>query len=154
MREFTTSQLLGRPLDEVFAFHAEPANLERITPPFLRFRIVTPPPIEMREGAEIEYRLRIHGVPVRWVTRITAFEPPYRFVDEQLKGPYRAWIHEHCFERDGDATRVRDRVRYEVPGGPLEGLVHRLFVRPDIERIFRHRAETLDREFATSPPPA
>ncbi|MHC5023711.1 MAG: SRPBCC family protein [Planctomycetota bacterium] len=129
---------LTRPRDEVFAFFADAHNLERITPPRLRFEILTPDPIEMREGLLIDYRLRLRGIPMRWQSAITAWEPPYRFVDEQRRGPYRRWIHEHVFEDDGDGTIVRDEVRYGVPGGRL---VHALLVAPDLRRIFAYRSE-------------
>ncbi|MFZ5787076.1 MAG: SRPBCC family protein, partial [Acidobacteriota bacterium] len=136
----TSELVLPRPREEVFPFFADARNLERITPPWLRFRILTPGPIGMREGALIDYRLRIHGVPVRWRTRIAAWEPPFRFVDEQVRGPYRSWVHEHLFDAVDGGTLCRDRVEYAVPGGAV---VARLLVRPDTERIFAYRREVL-----------
>src|SRR3954468_23005074 len=100
--------LLPRPVTEVFMFFAEPGNLETLTPPWLRFHILTPQPILMRAGARIDYRLRVHGLPVRWQSEITAWEPPVRFVDEQRRGPYRVWVHEHTFEEGDGGTEVRD----------------------------------------------
>ena len=139
-RSFAAEQWLPRPRAEVFPFFADAANLERLTPPWLSFRILTPRPVAMAAGALIDYRLRIRGVPVRWRTRIAVWEPPDRFVDEQLRGPYRLWVHEHTFaERDG-GTLCRDEVRYAVPGGAL---VDRLLVRPDVERIFAWRRQAL-----------
>ena len=139
-RSFAAEQWLPRPRAEVFPFFADAANLERLTPPWLSFRILTPRPVAMAAGALIDYRLRIRGVPVRWRTRIAVWEPPDRFVDEQLRGPYRLWVHEHTFaERDG-GTLCRDQVRYAVPGGAL---VDRLLVRPDVERIFAWRRRAL-----------
>lgn len=132
-------RLPGTP-DEVFDFFARARNLEAITPPLLRFEVLTPEPIEMRAGALIAYRLRIRGVPLRWLTQITAWEPPQRFVDEQLKGPYALWEHTHDFERDGDATIMRDVVRYRVGFGPLGALAHALVVKRDVEAVFEHRA--------------
>jgi ligand-binding SRPBCC domain-containing protein len=129
-----------RGIDEVFAFHADAANLQAITPAFLDFRIVTPPPIEMKVGARIEYRIRLRGFPMRWLTEITAWEPTKRFVDEQLKGPYRLWLHEHTFETREGGTLIRDRVRYAVPFGRL---VHGWAVAPDVRRIFTFRHEAL-----------
>jgi len=127
---------LPRPRDEVFAFFADARNLEQITPGFLRFQMLTPGPVDMRVGARIEYRIRLRGLPLRWESEITAWEPGARFVDEQRRGPYRRWVHEHHFaERDG-GTLVTDDVRYAVPGGRL---VNRLFVQPDLERIFDYR---------------
>jgi ligand-binding SRPBCC domain-containing protein len=133
---------LPRPRVEVFPFFADAFNLERITPAWLRFRILTPPPIEMRPGLRIDYALRLHGLPLRWQSEITAWEPPDRFVDEQRRGPYRLWRHEHTFEELDGGTLVRDRVRYEVPGG---GLVDRVLVRRDLDRIFSFRREAIAR---------
>jgi len=135
--------LEGRP-DEVFPFFADAANLEAITPPWLAFRVVTPRPIEMREGTLIEYRLKLHGVPVHWLTRIEEWAPGERFVDVQLHGPYALWHHTHEFEPAGDGrTLMRDTVRYALPFGPLGDLARRLFVARDVSRIFDYREETL-----------
>jgi ligand-binding SRPBCC domain-containing protein len=142
VKEFilATEAWLPRPLAEVFAFFADAGNLDVLTPPWLRFEILTPRPIQMRVGALIDYRLRLRGLPLRWQSEITAWQPPHRFVDEQRRGPYRAWIHEHTFiERDG-GTLVGDRIRYAVPGGAL---VNTLFVRRDVEKIFKYRQARL-----------
>jgi ligand-binding SRPBCC domain-containing protein len=148
LHDFQSELWLPLPPAELFPFFADAANLQALTPPWLHFRIVTPAPIAMREGALMDYHLRVHGLPLRWRTRINAWEPPRRFVDEQIRGPYRQWIHEHTFEvRDG-GTLARDRVRYAVP---LDFLVHRWFVQPDIERIFQFRAEALQKRFAARP---
>jgi len=135
-------QWLPQPRDRVFEFFADACQLEAITPPWLRFAVLTPPPIEMHAGARIEYRLRLHGIPIRWQSVISVWEPPFRFVDEQVRGPYRRWRHEHVFDIAENGTFCRDIVDYEVPGGAL---VDRLFVRPDLRRIFRFRQETLAR---------
>lgn len=135
---------LPRPIDEVFRFFADAGNLNELTPPWLRFSVVTPPPVEMRVGAMIDYKLRIRGIPIHWRSEITAWEPPHRFVDEQRRGPYRLWIHEHRFEACGEGTRVIDDVRYAVPGGVI---VHKFFVGPDLQRIFRYRRERLVEQF-------
>ena len=133
-------QRLPRPPQEVFPFFADAGNLEAITPAWLRFRIVTPRPIEMRAGALIEYRLRLHGLPVSWLTTIEAWEPGERFVDMQLTGPYRLWHHTHVFEPDGaGGTIMRDTVRYALPFGPLGAIAHRAFVARDLAAIFDHR---------------
>lgn len=139
-------QWVPRPLGEVFAFFADAANLEALTPPWLHFRILTPA-VAMEAGALIDYRLYLHGVPLRWRTIITDWEPGRRFVDEQLHGPYRLWRHEHTFsERDG-GTVLGDEVRYLAPGGPLAPLVHRVLVRPDLERIFDYRQRIIAERF-------
>lgn len=150
VRVLERSQLLGRPLDEVFPFFADARNLQRLTPPLLNFRILTPMPIEMRAGALIDYRLVLHGFPLRWRTEITAWEAPYRFEDTQRRGPYRLWVHEHTFEARGGHTLARDRVRYAMVGGEL---VHRLLVAPDLQRIFDYRAERLAEVFGEVPSP-
>lgn len=132
-------QIVERPLEEVFAFYSEARNLERLTPDWLSFQVLTPAPIEMRAGSRIEYRLRLHGFPVRWVSQIEVWEPGRCFVDRQVRGPYREWHHRHEFEASGSGTTVRDRVRYEMPFGALGELSRRLFVTRDLERVFDYR---------------
>jgi ligand-binding SRPBCC domain-containing protein len=129
-----------RPLSTVFPFFANAYNLQRITPSSLSFRVLTPDPVTMHAGALIDYRLRVHKIPIAWQSEITVWEPPNRFVDEQRRGPYRWWIHDHLFEEDNDSTVVRDRVRYGVPGGRL---INRLIVARDLRRVFQYRAEKL-----------
>jgi ligand-binding SRPBCC domain-containing protein len=132
-------RLPGTPA-EVFPFFADAGNLEAITPPWLAFGVVTPRPIEMRAGTLIEYRLRLHGLPIRWRTTIAVWDPPHRFVDVQLSGPYRMWHHTHDFTPAPDGgTVMRDTVRYALPFGPLGGMAHRLLVKRDLERIFDYR---------------
>jgi len=138
---------LARPLDQVFAFFADASNLEAITPPWLGFRILTPLPLEMRAGAVIDYRIRLHGIPLAWRSEITAYDPPYRFVDEQRRGPYRRWRHEHRFDASADGTRIVDHVRYRVWGGRP---VHALLVRPQLQNIFRFRQERLGALFGVA----
>jgi ligand-binding SRPBCC domain-containing protein len=146
-------QRVELPLDQAFAFYGDAHNLERITPPLLRFEVVTPRPIEMGVGTLIEYRLRLHRVPVRWRTRIEAWEPPRRFVDVQVRGPYSLWEHTHTFEEDGpDATIIGDRVRYSIPFGLLGELANRLLVRRDVEGIFDYRREAVERELGRPVP--
>ncbi len=133
-------QWLDRPIDEVFAFFGDAANLEAITPPWLGFSVQTSMPITMRAGTLIEYRLLWHRLPMRWKTVIEAWEPPHRFVDRQLKGPYRLWHHTHTFvSRDG-GTSIRDEVRYRLPFGLLGTAMHRLRIRRDLDAIFDYRA--------------
>lgn len=144
---FEAQTLIPAPLERVFEFFSRAENLERITPKSLRFEILSPMPIVMKPGALIEYRLRLSGIPFRWVTKITAWEPNRRFVDEQLKGPYRQWIHEHTFESDGSRTRMRDVVDYAVPGGPLAPIINALFVKRQVQKIFAHRGDEIRRQF-------
>lgn len=145
-REFQTELWLPLPPEELFPFFADAGNLDAITPRWLSLRIVTPPPIEMREGALIDYKLRVRGIPLHWRTRINEWQPPHRFEDEQVRGPYRQWIHKHTFEPRDGGTLARDVVRYAVP---LDFIAHRWLVRPDIENIFHFRAEALRGRFAS-----
>jgi ligand-binding SRPBCC domain-containing protein len=142
--EFSQSQWLDRRLQELFPFFAEARNLGRITPPWLRFEVLDEGPIEMQVGALIDYRIHWRGIPLRWRSEIAVWEPPFRFVDRQVRGPYRLWHHDHLFtERDG-GTEVSDQVRYAVWGGPL---IERLFVRRDVAAIFAYRRRRLTELF-------
>lgn len=143
---------LPRRRDEVFPFFADAANLNLLVPEYLRFGILTPPPIEMRRSTLIDYRLRLRGIPVRWRTLISAWEPPSRFVDEQVRGPYRLWRHEHRFEDRDGGTLCIDHVDYAVPGGVLEPLIHRLLVRRDVEHIFDYRRRRMTTLFPAALP--
>ncbi len=135
-------QLLPLDIETTFAFFADAGNLERLTPPWLNFQILSQMPLVMRPGTRINYRLKLHGIAIDWQSEISAWVPPYRFVDEQRRGPYRLWHHTHTFEAVGDnATLVHDEVLYAVPGGAIVNLL----VRPDLERIFKFRREELQR---------
>ena len=133
-------QWLPRQPAAIFDFYADAFNLELLTPSLLRFRVLTPPPIKMVAGVEIAYRLRLHGFPMSWRSRITLWDPPNSFVDEQISGPYRYWQHRHTFTSDRGGTLVRDVVEYSVLGG---WLTDRLLVRRDLHRIFSYRQERL-----------
>jgi ligand-binding SRPBCC domain-containing protein len=138
-----TQRLEGTP-GQVFPFFADAANLDAITPPLLRFSTLTPGPIAMRTGTVIQYALRLHGVPLRWTSVIQAWEPPHRFVDVQLRGPFGLWHHEHRFAPSGDGgTLMTDQVHHGVGWGPAGALARRLFVLDDVERIFDHRARVI-----------
>ena len=132
--------LLKVPLDEVFAFFSEARNLEKLTPPWLSFEVLTEGPIIMAPGALIDYRIRWRGIPMRWRTEIEVWEPPYRFVDRQLRGPYRLWRHEHVFAEADDGTSIIDRVEYAPFGGVI---AQRLAVARDVRKIFAYRHEAL-----------
>lgn len=146
--ELDRSQIVHRRREDVFAFFADAENLEMMTPPWLQFRIVSPRPIRMFAGTRIDYVLRLHGFAIDWTSEITAWEPPFRFVDEQRRGPYRLWVHEHRFEDVEDGTRVIDHIRYAVPGGAL---AHRFLVAPDLERVFGFRRDKLAALFGAGP---
>lgn len=147
MRQFESRQIVPARLEDVFEFFSKAENLQRITPPELRFEILTPLPIDMHEGALIDYRIRLNGLPMKWRTEITLWEPPHRFIDTQLRGPYRHWIHEHRFRALGEETEMSDRVDYLAPGWLLEPLVDRFLVRRKVEAIFEHRARVIEEIF-------
>ncbi|MCH2114242.1 MAG: SRPBCC family protein [Pirellulales bacterium] len=130
--------------EEIFPFFSDATNLERITPDSIKFKILTPLPIDMHVGTLIDYSLRIRGMPIKWRTLISEWAPPFRFVDEQLKGPYRQWIHEHRFTDEGPTTLMEDTVRYKVYGGAL---INSLFVQPDLMKIFTNRIKVLRKQF-------
>jgi ligand-binding SRPBCC domain-containing protein len=139
--------VLPVPLEEVFSFFAEARNLERLTPPWLRFEVLTEGPITMAAGTLIDYRIHWRRIPLRWRTEIEVWEPNHRFVDRQIRGPYRLWRHEHLFVERGDGTAIIDRVEYASFGGAF---ANRLVVARDVERIFSYRHDVLRRDFGTS----
>ena len=143
-----TEQRIARPLNEVFEFFSSASNLERITPPWLNFSILGTEPASVSPGTVIPYRLRLHGIPMIWVSQIEEFEPGRHFVDRQLVGPYKLWVHRHEFTADGDSTLIRDEVRYALPLGRIGDLARRLFVLRDLERVFEHRHTTIETLFA------
>ena len=135
---------LPQSCDKVFEFFSNPANLDRLTPTWLGFAILTPPTKPIMQGALLDYRLRIRGIPIRWQSEITVWEPPRRFIDRQTKGPYSLWVHEHTFEERDNGTLVGDKVEYSVPGG---NPVQRFLVAPEMERIFDYRHKILQELF-------
>lgn len=147
-RQFRSELWVPRPIDEVFDFFADAANLNQITPAWVCFEILTELPIAMNVGTLIDYRIKIRGIPVRWQTEITAWDPPFRFVDEQRRGPYRRWHHEHTFIEQDGGTIIRDVVDYAVTGWIFEPLIHKTLVQPDVKRIFEHRTAVMRQRFA------
>jgi ligand-binding SRPBCC domain-containing protein len=139
-----TQLWLPQPREKIFRFFSNPANLDHMTPAWLHFEMLASPPAVMMHGILLDYRLRLHGLPVRWQSEITAWDPPTRFVDQQTRGPYSTWIHEHLFEEYGGGTLVRDNVEYGVPGGRV---VEKLLVGPDLKRIFAYRQRVLEQLF-------
>ena len=143
---FEAETYLARARSEVFPFFAEARNLQTLTPPWLKFEVLTPSPIILRPGALIDYRITVHGIPILWRTEITEWDPPHRFVDVQLSGPYTLWHHTHTFEERDGGTVCADRVRYRPRGGAL---IHWLFVRRDVQRIFQYRQQRLNELFGS-----
>ena len=141
----TTEAVLPATRHEVFDFFSDAFQLERITPPLLRFRVLTPAPIQIKAGTLIDYKLRVHGVPIKWKTEISTWDPPYSFTDRQLKGPYRLWEHLHTFEEVEDGTLMRDQVHYRVPGGAI---AHWLVVERDLREIFQFRLNEMLKIFS------
>lgn len=142
-----SEQCIARPIDEVFAFFADAWNLEKITPPWLGFRILFMSTDSIEEGTTIRYRLRLHGIRFYWRTEICEWNPPHCFVDEQTKGPYKRWRHTHRFEAHGSRTKMIDEVQYSLPLGFLGRAVHAVKVRRDVSRIFDYRRQQIDALF-------
>jgi len=141
--ELHREQWIPAPPERVFPFFADAHNLERITPPWLGFRILTPGPIEIEVGTRIEYALRLAGVPLRWRTRIAEWKPGESFVDTQERGPYALWEHHHHFRPLGSGVHMTDLVRYALPLGWLGRVAHRVAVRAALDAIFDHRAREI-----------
>ena len=140
-------QWVPRPIEEVFAFFADAGNLERITPPWLGFTILSVHPSPVQAGTEIRYRLSWHRLPMRWITDIRQWRAPHRFVDVQRSGPYSLWHHTHCFESHQGGTTIVDVVRYALPFGALGRVVHALKVQKDVRRIFEYRYQRIEELF-------
>jgi ligand-binding SRPBCC domain-containing protein len=141
------NQLVPRPLEEVFAFFSRAENLEAITPDWLKFRVVSVEPVPIQKGTLIEYKLKLHGIPLHWTSQIVEWNPPHKFVDLQLQGPYKLWRHTHVFTAEGGNTRIHDEVLYSLPLGLLGRMAHTLLVSEDIERIFAFRASAVRARF-------
>lgn len=151
--ELKTEQFLPISLDEAWAFFATPVNLDRITPPELKFKIVSDVPGKMYPGQMIEYRIQaIPGIWQSWLTEITHVRDREYFVDEQRIGPYKMWHHQHSFEAVPDGTLVRDHVHYTMIMGPIGTLVHELYVKKQVRYIFNERQKILNSLFPTEKP--
>ena len=134
---------LQLPRSQVFDFFADAGNLEHITPPELQFHIITPQPIDIKQGTLIDYKLKMRGIPIKWRTEISVWEPPFRFVDQQLRGPYNQWIHTHTFtELSPTQTLMEDEVRYRLPLEPLGDIAH-FFVKTELAYIFDYRQKVV-----------
>jgi ligand-binding SRPBCC domain-containing protein len=144
---FRGEQWVARPLDEVFSFFSDARNLEEITPPWLRFSVRSVSTSEIASGTLIRYRLKMHGIPFGWTTQIRTWDPPHRFTDVQLSGPFALWHHTHRFFEHNGGTRIVDVVRYRVPVGFIGRIVQSIQVRRDVERIFQYRRESIERLF-------
>lgn len=140
MHHFKAEVFLPQPREVVFDFFSDARNLGLITPAWLQFAVTSNHDLTMRQGLLVDYRIKLHGIPMSWQSEISVWEPSHRFIDEQRVGPYRTWIHEHTFEEVEGGTLVRDTVRYSSRGGPL---MHRWFVRPSIDEIFSFRTRKL-----------
>lgn len=141
---YQTQLKIRKPVAEVFQFFSNAENLERVTPPWLCFKILSPLPVDMKTGTLINYRLSIYGLPVRWQTEISLWNPPHRFIDSQRYGPYRKWIHEHSFFSVDDGCLIRDTVQYQLYGGIFSPLLNRYFIKKDVQRIFNYRKQIIE----------
>ena len=140
-------QIVDKPLDEVFDFFAKPENLAKITPSSLGFKMLSPSPVVMKEGALIDYTIKLMGIPIRWTTLITLFDPPNKFIDQQIRGPYSFWHHTHTFSKVDSGTSISDEVQYLLPLGIFGNIAHGLWVKRQLKRIFAYRAEIVSTYF-------
>tara|TARA_B000000437_G_scaffold24350_1_gene16734 strand:- start:1867 stop:2337 length:471 start_codon:yes stop_codon:yes gene_type:complete len=143
-------QVINSSLDDVFSFFSNPENLSKITPEKLGFNILTPTPIKMKEGQLIDYSIKLLGKKIRWRTMITEYIPKVKFVDQQLKGPYSMWHHTHEFKDVDGKVEMTDEIYYVMPFGLLGRLVNFLFVSRDLNNIFKHRVEIINKIFDTN----
>jgi len=148
--EINMKQYINKPLEVVFEFFSKPENLEMITPKSLSFNILTPTPIKMEKGSLIDYTIRLFGIPIHWRTLISDYEPPFRFVDQQIKGPYTFWHHTHTFKLVEGGVEIIDEVKYSLPLGWLGTLAHAIWVRKDLEKIFEYRKTVIQHYFDTT----
>lgn len=148
MHTLVKETIINKPLEEVFSFFSKAENLNLITPPELDFKILSPQPINIKQGAIIDYSIKLNGISFKWKTEITVFEKNKRFIDTQLKGPYKIWIHEHIFEHRGNATYMKDIVQFKSPGWIFEPIINSLFVEKKVKSIFEYREKILNKIFS------
>lgn len=150
MKDYTLYRetFVKQPPDKVFEFFSKAENLELLTPKWLKFQIVTPLPIAMRQGTVIDYKISLFGIPMNWQSEISAWHPPLSFSDTQLKGPYTKWVHRHRFEEKDGGTLIIDNVKYRMPGAFLTPLINTLFVKPQLNQIFNFRAKIIRQQFS------
>jgi hypothetical protein len=147
MHILTKTTIINKSLSEVFEFFSNAENLNKITPPDMQFKILTPLPIIIKKGTLIDYKIKVSGIPFNWQTEITEWEPNKRFTDKQLKGPYRVWIHEHTFEEKDGKTIMNDHVQFLSPGWFLEPIINKLFIEKKVKGIFTYREKILNNLF-------
>lgn len=147
MHILTKTTVINKPLSEVFEFFSNAENLNKITPPDMQFKILTPLPIIIKKGTLIDYKIKVNGIPFNWQTEISEWEPNKRFIDKQLKGPYRVWIHEHTFEEKDGKTIMNDHVQFLSPGWFLEPIINKLFIEKKVKGIFAYREKILTNLF-------
>jgi len=143
MYSFKTITIIESKIDNVFEFFCNAENLQKLTPPSLDFKIITKIPFKLKKGSIIDYRIKLYGVALKWKTEITNWDPPYRFEDSQLKGPYKIWKHSHIFNPIGNKTEMIDIVKYIPKGWPFTFLINNLFVKKEIEKIFYYRTQKI-----------
>ncbi len=147
---FEQRQEIDKELYEIFPFFEKPENLGEITPTWINFKINGNKKMKMQENAEFNYTIKMYGIPIRWKTLITKYEPPYLFVDVQKKGPYKKWIHHHHFEEKGGKTIMIDKVEYDLYGGPIKKLINKLFIERSVKKIFQFRKEVIKKKFGNN----
>ena len=143
--ELNKAQFINQPIDVVFNFFSKPENLALITPSKLAFKILTPTPITINKGTLIDYTIRLMRFPVHWRTLITKYNPPYEFVDEQIKGPYLFWHHTHTFKAVNGGSEIKDKVKYSIPMGYLGQFIHKIWIKKDLEKIFEYRKKVIEK---------
>ena len=146
MYNFRQTQKIKSNLTGVFEFFQKPENLALVTPSWIDFKMKSKPPLVMKEGAEFEYTIKLYGIPVNWKTRIAKYSPPNIFIDEQLNGPYKIWIHTHKFQQVDGFVIMEDNVDYDLRGGILKGIIHKLFVKNSVKKIFDYRKKAIEKE--------